>query len=119
MTEDLFIADPTYDALPDDRLRELLRSGTKSERARAMGALARRAASNPSLRAEVLAALTDPDHRAMRIMGTISIAHIGVACLYRASDDDVRRQVQQLITAWPEPDRTDLLWFLRSQSLSV
>src|SRR5262249_23575389 len=64
--EDILSSDPEFDTLPSDRLRWLLRNGTKTERARAIGALARRATDDPILQAEVVEAVADPDHRAMR-----------------------------------------------------
>ena len=116
--EDILVADDVYDGLATDRLRELLESGTTPERARATGALARRAARDDSLRPEVLEVLMGPDLRGMRLMG-ISIAHIGVACLYGAAPTALKSEVKALVDAWPEPDRSDLLWFLRSQGLTL
>ncbi|MGA9520470.1 MAG: hypothetical protein WBV82_03345 [Myxococcaceae bacterium] len=118
MREPIFESDAPYDDLSTDVLRQRLR-GTKPERARAVGALARRAAKVSELEPEVLAALEAPEHRSMRYMGTISIAHIGVACLWIAGGDDTRAQVRSLIERWPEPDRADLIRFLGTQDIAI
>jgi hypothetical protein len=119
MREPIFVADEPYDTLPTERLQDLLKAGTKGERARAMGAFARRAARETGLRDSLFAALADPANRSLRFMGTVSIAHIGVACVYPPAPGHVKERVKALIDAWPEPDRKDLLWFLRSQEIAL
>lgn len=54
----------------------------------------------------------------LRLMGTISVAHVAVGCLLRAGDNEAAGIARGLIEAWPEPDRTDLLWYLKSEGLS-
>jgi hypothetical protein len=119
MMDLIFNADAPYDAFPTERLRELLAKGTKPERARAMGALARRAGHDRAVWDECLAAIENPIHRGLRLMGSISIAHIGVACSWSVAPQELRERLRALIDRWPEPDRGDLLWFLRSQDLML
>ncbi len=83
-----------------------------------MGALARRAGREEDLMAEVVANLEDPKLREERVMGTISLAHIGVACLLLAASDLAKARVKAMVEAWPEPDRGDLLWFLRTEEIA-
>jgi hypothetical protein len=116
--EQLLVSDAQFDTYSVDQLRELLGVGKRMERARAMGALARRAGREEPLLAEVVEKLEDPAMRDERVMGTISLAHIGVACLLLAASDLARSRVKTLIDAWPEPDRGDLLWFLRSEEIA-
>jgi hypothetical protein len=119
MKDPIFKADEPYDALSTQQLRQLLNKGTKPERARAMGAFARRASMDATLRDEALAAISDQTNRTLRVMGAISIAHIGVACLFYLGSADLPAQLCALIAQWPEPDRGDLLWFLRSQGIDL
>ena len=117
--EAMFVADAQYDAMSTLQLRSLVRGGPKPERARAMAALARRAAVDVEVRRDVLDMISDADYRSTRFMGTISLAHIGVACLLLTGTPDLTTEVTRIVEAWPEPDRTDLLWFLRSQGVQV
>jgi hypothetical protein len=57
--------------------------------------------------------------REYRTLGTVSLAHIGVACLWIAGDEVGRSHLRPLIENWPLPDRTDLLWFLSSQDIDL
>lgn len=118
MRDHILVTDPPYDALDTASLRARLRA-TKMERARAIGALARRAAREPQLVEEVLELLASEPCRQYRTMGSISLAHIGVASLWLASEDALRARIRSLINAWPEPDRTDLRWFLVSQEINL
>lgn len=118
MRERIFVTDPAYDQLDLQVLRERLLS-TKTERARAMGALARRAGRDASLRPIVWALLKLPAIRDYRTMGTVSLAHIGVACLWMTGDETVRAELRSMVESWPAPDRTDLLWFLQSQEIQL
>jgi hypothetical protein len=105
----IFNADAPYEACPTAQLRELLAKGTKAERSRAMGALARRTGHDASLWDECLAAIENPSNRELRFMGSISIAHIGAACLWSVAPPELRERLRALIDRWSEPDRGDLL----------
>lgn len=117
--EDIFASDAGFDGKSTDELRRLLKSGNRSERARAMGAIARRAATNESLADEVVSLVQSPEARAQRFMGSVSLAHIGVACLAASGGEPIRAQLVPVVNEWPEPDKTDLLWFLRSQQVAL
>jgi hypothetical protein len=117
--EEIFVVDPPVDAHTTGQLREAIQSGNVAERARAMGAVARRAAREAALLDEVIALLSDPMLRQLRYMGTVSIAHIGVACLAIAGSQEVRERLARLLSGWPEPDRNDLVWFLKSQEIQL
>jgi hypothetical protein len=114
--ETIYRADAEYDGLPTAELEQVLARGTP-ERARAMGALARRAAHDDALRPRVLELIRERRQNTAWIMTTISLAHFGIACMYAVASPTVRQELHTLITAWPEPDRADLLWFLGSQCL--
>lgn len=83
--EDVFVRDPQFDAYSVNELRQRLQISGRPERARAIGALARRAASDETLQDEIFAKLQDPELRAERVTGTISLAHIALACLLIAA----------------------------------
>lgn len=117
--EDIYVHDPQFDGYSTEELRRQLDVGGKPNRARAIGALARRAARDESLHDEIFAKLADPTIRAQRFMGTISLAHIAMACLWIAATPPVIARARQLLETWPEPDRSDLLWFLRTQDIAV
>jgi hypothetical protein len=63
------------------------------------------------------AAVKDPRY-AIRIMGTTSLAHLAVATLFRLGDE-ARERGRALLETWAEPDRSDLLWFLRSEGIEI
>jgi hypothetical protein len=61
-------------------------------------------------------AATDPAHR-FRLMGTITVGHLAVEALFRVCG--MAERAAALVSGWPEPDRQDLVWFLRSEGISV
>jgi CRISPR-associated protein Csm1 len=62
-------------------------------------------------------AISDPRNLNARLRGSISVSHLGVASLLRARTAKSVSAAWQLIDQWQEPDRSDLLWFLQSESL--
>jgi hypothetical protein len=52
-------------------------------------------------------------------MGTVSLSHIALACLWIAGDEATHARVRRIVETWPEPDRTDLCWFLTSQEIDL
>jgi hypothetical protein len=52
-------------------------------------------------------------------MGTISVAHVAVGCLLRVATSKAFEAAKALLRAWPEPDRTDLTWYLESEAAAV
>ena len=63
------------------------------------------------------AAARDPRF-AFRLMGTITLAHLAVKALMQLGGE-ARDRAQALMHTWPEPDRSDLLWFLRSEGIEL
>lgn len=61
-------------------------------------------------------AAINPDNR-VPLMGTISVAHVAVACLLRLGTHSATATANELLQAWPEPDRSDLIWYLRSEEI--
>jgi hypothetical protein len=119
MKDEALSSDKEYDQLPTTELLELLRNKSKLSKGRALAALARRTRNDVSLVREVISAISDPANQETRIMGTISVSHIGVACLLEFGSSRTKELVKQLLEHWPEPDRSDLLWFLKSESISI
>jgi hypothetical protein len=63
--------------------------------------------------------ITDPKNIDARLIGTVSVSHIGITCLLATDTAHAREAVRNLFCTWPEPDRSDLLWLLKSEGLSV
>jgi hypothetical protein len=101
-----------------DEIRPHLHHGAALVRSHAIEAMAGKLQANPEVLPELLEAVVDPAN-SIRLMGTISVAHVGVASLLRASCDEARQGVKRLLATWPQPDRDDLLWYLESEGLSV
>ncbi len=114
MRDPIFDADPAYDAMSLDELRAKTASG---DRARALGALSRRSATDASLEAEVLAALRDPINRTTKIMN-VPIAHIGMACLWLANERS-RAAISELVSTMAEQERRDALEFLAKNDIAL
>jgi hypothetical protein len=86
-------------------------------RANAIGQLPRAGDLPPTQIAAALEiAATDPAHR-FRLMGIITVGHLAVAALFRVSG--MAERAAALVSGWPEPDRQDLVWFLRSEGISI
>lgn len=117
MRDDVFRRDEEYDTLPTPNLLEQLQGKNIINRARSLAALARRARQDRSLAGAVITAILDSDNKLKRLMGTISISHIGFGCLWEYGSVEDRAILHELLAQWPEPDRSDLLWFLKSQSI--
>jgi hypothetical protein len=102
--------------LPLAEVLSLLHFRSPIVRANALDALAAQAKSNDNVVGEVVAAATDPANK-VPLMGTISVAHVAVACLLRAGSPKADQAAKALLETWPEPDRTDLIWYLESERL--
>lgn len=61
-------------------------------------------------------AAMNPDNRYI-LMGTISVAHVAVACLLRMGTQSGTAMANELLQAWPESDRSDLIWNLQSEEI--
>jgi hypothetical protein len=102
--------------LPLTELASLLQYRSPIVRANALDAIAVRTRGTDSLTGEVLAAAADPAN-AVPLMGTISVAHVAVACLLRIGSPKADQSAKALLETWPEPDKTDLMWYLKSEGL--
>jgi hypothetical protein len=119
MIDDVFNSDPEFDSMSNEELFETLVRGGVPRRARAMAALARRASQAEGLADQVLEQIRSESNRSTRVMGTVSLSHIGFGCLWERGTIAVRAKLDEQFANWPEPDRTDLSWFLRSQGLTL
>ena len=54
----------------------------------------------------------------IRLMGMISVAHVAIGCLYQTGTTPALGAATELLATWPEPDRSDLVWYLRSEGHS-
>lgn len=102
--------------MPAEEILRLLRAGSILVRANAFEAIVPHARRDETLIHEIREAAIHPDNQ-VRLMGTISVAHVAVAALFRVGDEKADEAARRLIDAWPEPDRGDLLWWLRSEGL--
>ena len=114
-----FKRDESYDLLATHVLYDFLMSQNAIERARALAARCRRVPHEPSVVETILSAITATQNRHGYIMGRIAVSHIGFACLWWFGAGTGQAQLLQLLDAWPEPDRSDLLWFLRSEDIGI
>ena len=101
-----------------DEVRNLLHHPSPLVRANALEALVVPAQHDQRLVEEIAAAASDSANR-VRLMGTISVAHVAVSCLFRVGTVEALEVAKALWSAWPEPDRTDLTWYLESEGLQV
>jgi hypothetical protein len=95
-------------------LRRLLAHASPVVRVNAIDALQDCIGTDDSVVADLVAAATEPAN-AFRLMGTITVAHQAVLSLLQSTHPKAVEAANELIRNWPEPDRQDLLWFLRSE----
>jgi len=101
-----------------EELTDCIRRGGLLVRTNALEALVIHAQKKEDLIDELVAAASDPINQT-RLMGTVSVAHVAIACLLRVGTSKSFEKARALIQSWPEPDRTDLIWYLRSENLPV
>jgi hypothetical protein len=101
-----------------DQLLALLRHESPLVRANALEALVSPARHQKGLLDELVAAALDPANR-VRLMGTISVAHVAVCCIFRAGTPEALEAANALVSAWSATDRTDLIWYLESEGLQI
>jgi hypothetical protein len=100
------------------KLIELLDSNAGFYRAHALAALAKRTSQDETLISTIIENIRDPKNVETRIIGTISVSHIGIANLLQANSSKAREAAKDFVNSWPEPDRNDLFKFLRSESIT-
>jgi hypothetical protein len=99
-----------------DEIRSLLHASSIVVRANALEALVPHAKSDHSLLTDLTTAISDPKNQA-RLMGTITLAHLAIASLFRVGSEKATEIANELIDTWPETDRSDLEWYLKSEGL--
>jgi hypothetical protein len=85
-------------------------------RTNALEALGARSDEQDELTEELVQAASDPENDAI-VMGTIRVSHVAVAALVRRGTARAVAAARRFIQRWLEPDRGDLLWYLRAESL--
>ena len=101
-----------------DELRVLLHHKSPLIRANALEALVCPAQQDIGLLEDLVAAASDPMNR-VTLMGTISVAHVAVACLFRIGRAEAVNAARTLLNDWRKADRADLDWYLKSEGLNV
>lgn len=120
MRDDMLWQDEEFDQISTEQLLIKINDVSRLVRARALAALARRSKQDETLTPHVLEAITDLDNLDARLMSsTISVSHIGFAGLWEFGTPIAKKPLKKLLRQWAEPDRTDLLWFLKSQSIAT
>jgi HEAT repeat protein len=103
--------------LPIAEIRKLLHHESPLVRVNALEAIVDPARQDLVLLNDLKLAASDPLNN-VRLMGTVSVAHVAVACLIQIGTSDSLLATRQLLEKWPEPDRKDLIWYLESEGLS-
>jgi len=118
----LLIEQLERDEIPAQEIHELLDHKSILVRASALEAMARHARRDnvvaDQFTDDLVVAACDPENR-VSIMGTIGVTHVAVACLLRVGTPKAVTAAQHLIEEWPEPDRSDLMWFLKVEKLDT
>jgi len=119
MSKNLLFDDEKFLKMSDrELLKKLSKNNILFERGRALLQLARRSGSDEQNLEFVIAQIQDIDNINARTVGLVSIAHLGVAGLLEANTLLTVNAVKKLLEEWQEPDRSDLLWFLKSSFLT-
>lgn len=100
-----------------EEVRALLGHASILVRVNALKALSRRARDDESLIDDLADAARDATN-STRLLGP-TVAQVAVACLLEVGTERAKEEARRLVDEWPEPDRSDLLWLLQSQSLSL
>ncbi len=108
----------TKGSLPAWQLRSYLENGGALVRINALLALMPFAKADPAFIKDFQRALEDPKN-AFRLMGTVTIAHLVVGCLFQVRTPEAVQIAQRYLEELPEPDRSDLLWYLQSEKILV
>jgi hypothetical protein len=119
MSDELTQLGHKLEHLSAEALQEKLQSSGIIERVNAIAVLARKYGYDPTVSEILLQAIQDPINKGARTMGPTSVAHFGVAYLLKFGTAHARQQIKRLIESWEEPDRSDLIWFIRSQELDL
>ena len=102
--------------LPYESVVDLTRHPGALVRANAIEALVRFFGERATACDELVEAIRAPSN-SVRLMGTISVAHLAVAGLCKIDTPSSLEKATAAIANWSSPDRDDLLWYLRSEGL--
>jgi hypothetical protein len=102
--------------LSDAEICEYVNDPVPLVRVNAINALVERAAQNPKLIDELIAAVSDP-RNTFSLMGVETVAHVAVSALLRTGDDRACAVARRFVDSVQEPDRSDLIQYLESQEL--
>jgi hypothetical protein len=100
-----------------NELEKIMENSSILNRVHAIAALSYRSNREQDLVDRITTAIVDPKNRSDRLMGTISVAHMGVASLLHSGNPECIDAAHQLIEEWQGVDREDLIWYLKSESL--
>ena len=103
---------------PLSEIRRLLHHPGAIVRVNAIVALISHAKNDRGSLKELIAAASNAEN-SVCLMGTISVAHVAVSCLLRVDTEEAVEAAKALLSNWPEPDRTDLTWYLKSEGLAI
>jgi hypothetical protein len=106
-----------FEQMSTNELEQLMVNSSILNRVHAIAALSHRSSQEQDLVGKITNAIVDPKNRGARLMGTISVAHMGVASLLRSGNPEGVNAAHQLIEEWQGVDREDLIWYLKSESL--
>jgi len=104
--------------MPIAEVRRLLHHESPLVRVNALEACVDAARHDEDLLDEIRVAVSNPTNK-VRMMGTVSVAHIAVGCLLRVGTTEAVEAATALLQDWPEPDRSDLNWYLESEGLAI
>ena len=99
-----------------DEVQKYLQHDAALVRVNAIEAAARLAKENERLIAIIANAAQQPQN-AVRLLGTATVGHVAVGCLLHIGSPRATEVAMQLVDGWPENERGDLIWYLKSEGL--
>jgi hypothetical protein len=114
MTHKSFLDDKEFESLNTYQLIETYQDGLLFERGRALFELARRSGKEENLIEVVKNEIVSEKNIKAKTVGLVSISFLGVVGLLAANTDSTKLVATEIIKSSQEPDRTNLIEFLRS-----
>lgn len=105
-------------SLPLSEVRALLNHQSPIVRVNALNALVSQVRFDDSVVDDIANAALAHEN-AVCLMGTASVAHVAVGCLYQIGTPSAIAAATSLLKMWPEPDRTDLMWYLKAEGIKA
>jgi hypothetical protein len=109
--------DAQFEQMSTQNLIRLLESPSTLYQANAIEELAKRLAEDLTLTEKLFQVIIEPKNQKNRVVGTVSVAHIAIGNLLEYGDIQTEKRIQVLLQDWPEPDRTDLQWYLEGKGI--